>query len=243
MALQETMTAQGNWLFRWRSFVPLPVYFFALFLAMGMPTPDQVGGFWRHWWLVCLAISLLGLLMRILVAGFVPEGTSGRNTKAQVAQQLNTTGFYSLVRNPLYTGNFILSLGPVLYPRDWLFAGLYVAIFYFYYERIIFAEEAFLRDKFKKKYLDWAARTPMLIPRLSGWEGPALTFSLRKTIRREMPTFGAMMLSFFLLVWFQGWRITGTINQDQAWLYALIVVMVLYALETILHRTTRLLDN
>ncbi|MGB8874133.1 MAG: hypothetical protein WCC75_12145, partial [Desulfobaccales bacterium] len=43
--------------------------------------------------------------------GLPPRGTSGRNTQGQVAETLNTTGIYSLVRNPLYLGNFLIWLG------------------------------------------------------------------------------------------------------------------------------------
>ncbi|MGC9453013.1 MAG: methyltransferase family protein, partial [Oceanipulchritudo sp.] len=46
-------------------------------------------------------------------------GTSGRNTKQQVAYSLNTTGFYSVVRNPLYLGNFFMYLGIALFTHHW----------------------------------------------------------------------------------------------------------------------------
>ena len=36
---------------------------------------------------------------------------------------------------------------------------LYMLIFTLYYERIIFAEEMFLRREFGQAYLDWAATT------------------------------------------------------------------------------------
>ena len=34
------------------------------------------------------------------------KNTSGRNTHDQVADSLNTSGIYSIVRHPLYVGNF-----------------------------------------------------------------------------------------------------------------------------------------
>jgi len=49
------------------------------------------------WEILCLAISLLGLGVRIVTVGYVPKGTSGRNTRGQKANVLNTTGMYSLV--------------------------------------------------------------------------------------------------------------------------------------------------
>lgn len=239
MALRETITAQGNWLFKYRSYVPVPIFLGTLYLSAWMEPPGQVGGWWRHWDLLCLAISMLGLIVRGLTAGYVPDGTSGRNTRSQVADELNTAGLYSLVRNPLYLGNFLLSLGAVMYVREWWFAGLYVAIFYFYYERIIFAEEAFIREKFKAPYLDWAARTPLLIPKLTGWKSPPLSFSPRVLIRRETATLSAMFLTFFLLEVLQGYGITGKFNWHPGWVWTISIVFVCYLVQAILLKTTR----
>ena len=51
--------------------------------------------------------------------GFAPRGTSGRNTLGQVAEVLNTSGMYSVVRNPLYLGNFVIWLGLALFIKVW----------------------------------------------------------------------------------------------------------------------------
>ena len=106
MALKEELENSGNWLFRWRSYLPL--------LMVGIAIIDM-----RHftylyndydrnlyWEAGCLLVSLAGLIIRAVVVGYVPEGTSGRNTLGQEAVLLNTTGMYSIVRHPLYLGNF-----------------------------------------------------------------------------------------------------------------------------------------
>ncbi|MEI3590430.1 MAG: hypothetical protein V8Q44_05920 [Alistipes ihumii] len=54
----------------------------------------------------CLLVSLFGLAIRIRTAGHTPDRTSGRNTaEGQVADEPNTTGIYSMMRNPLYVGD------------------------------------------------------------------------------------------------------------------------------------------
>lgn len=64
------------------------------------------------WAWSCIAVSLFGLLIRAVTIGFTPKGTSGRNTKeGQVAEVLNTKGIYSVVRHPLYLGNYFMWLG------------------------------------------------------------------------------------------------------------------------------------
>lgn len=52
---------------------------------------------------------------------------------------------YSIVRNPLYLGNFLMVLRVVLVLRVWWLSLLYLLVFTIYYERIIFAEEMFLK--------------------------------------------------------------------------------------------------
>ncbi len=118
------------------------------------------------WPLICFGISLTGLAMRAYIVGCAAPGTSGRNRGAQVAESLNTTGAYSLVRHPLYFANAIMWLGPLLYPRSFWPALVLVLVFWLYYERIMFAEEEFLRGKYGQAFLDWAARTPAFLPKL-----------------------------------------------------------------------------
>ena len=106
--------------------------------------------------IIFLAVSLLGQLIRIFTVGFAPKNTSGRNTvNGQIADELNTTGIYSLIRHPLYLGNFFMWLGPVLFLRSVGFLIVFFLLYWLYYERIMFAEEQFLRRKFGEVYDKW----------------------------------------------------------------------------------------
>ncbi|MCK7542256.1 MAG: isoprenylcysteine carboxylmethyltransferase family protein [Marinilabiliales bacterium] len=82
----------------------------------------------------------------------------------QLADELNTTGIYSVVRHPLYVGNFLMWLGPVLFLRSVWCIIIFVLAFWIYYERIIFAEEQYLRRKFGEAYDTWAFRVKAVIP-------------------------------------------------------------------------------
>lgn len=235
------MVGQGNWLFKYRSYVPLPVFFLALFLsALYGPFIDSQGA-GRAWEFACFGISIIGLLIRVLTAGYVPSGTSGRNTQSQVADSLNTTGFYSMVRNPLYLGNFIMSLGAVLYVRSWVFALAYIVFFFFYYERIIYAEEAFLRKKFGKTYLEWAERIPMLFPRGPRWSKPLHPFSFRLVIRQEFTTLSATVFTFTCLKLLEGFLTTKSLLLDPVWLWIFGITQGAYLVVLILIKGTSVL--
>jgi len=196
MAYVDEMKEQGNWLFRWRSFLPLVI---APLFIIGLqhstyPMGSHLLG--RLWELFCLAISLAGLGIRIYTVGYVPAGTSGRTTSNPKAQELNTTGMYSIVRHPLYLGNFVIFVGIALFARSTLLAVACVLAFFLYYERIIIAEEAFLSDKFGEVFTQWAEKTPMIVPRFRLWCKPAQPFSWRVVLTREYPGFFTIIASF-----------------------------------------------
>lgn len=194
MALAEEFQRQGGWLFRWRSFLPL--VFLALLPAAMHHARFPFGSFSMHevWEEICLGISFLGLLVRVLAVGFAPARTSGRNTRGQIADALNTTGLYSIVRHPLYLGNFLIGLGIALLFWVWWLPAIYTLAFCIYYERIMFAEEAFLKQKFGAEFVKWAAATPAFWPRISHWRRPELPFSLRSVLRREYTCLAVVIL-------------------------------------------------
>lgn len=187
MLLDKRLQLQGAMLFRWRSLLPLVLVPAAL-LAIGQShwIEERFGEAVEETWIVfCLAVSFAGVGIRALTIGCVPGNTSGRNTSEQRAASLNTTGAYSMVRNPLYLGNFLMFMGMMLAIQVWWFVAISVLVFALYYERIIMAEEAFLREKFGQDYDAWADRTPAFLPRTGGWVRPELVFSLRTVLRRE----------------------------------------------------------
>ncbi len=184
MALSEEFQAQGQWLFRWRSYLPLaiaPLLVFAVVQADGTfeTRAHEVSEY------VGFAISIIGLLVRVITVGHTPAGTSGRNSKHQIADQLNTTGIYSIVRHPLYLGNYLIGLGISTVLLVWWLPVIYSLMFWIYYERIMYAEEAYLRQKFGADYLKWAAQTPAFLPRFTQWRKPNLPFSWLNVLGRE----------------------------------------------------------
>jgi lipid A Kdo2 1-phosphate O-methyltransferase len=187
MALIEEFDKQGNFLFRWRTYVPGVILIISIFF---LPEVAYFGGNYEtnlYYTLICLVVSFLGQGIRAWTIGHTPANTSGRNTKEQVADLVNQTGIYSTVRHPLYLGNFFMYLGVVLLLKSFLFTMVFILFFFLYYERIMYAEEFFLRSKFGKDYLQWADKTPAFFPDFSLYQKPSLPLSLRNVLKREYP--------------------------------------------------------
>lgn len=235
------MPRQGDFLFRHRSYIP-----FVLLVPVGIALTrlDQTGLLpdTHEWWaFACFFVSVCGLLVRVLTVGFVPKGTSGRNTKTQVATVLNSTGLYSVVRHPLYIGNFLMWLGMVLCVGDFAVVTMFVFAFCFYYERIMSAEETYLSGKFGQSYRVWADQTPAVVPRLSQWRRPEMLFSIRSVLRREYCGLLGLTVAFAGLDLAKHAIVEGRLYLDTIWLAVLAVgVLTFVVLRTMKKRTTLL---
>lgn len=200
--LSNRMVAAGHVLFRWRSYLLLafvPLFLWAVWDGESIENHwgDAAGEVVET---LAVLVLVLGEAIRIFTVGFVPRGTSGRNTdKGQIAERLNTTGLYSLTRNPLYLGNCLMYAGLALYTQHLWVVTVLVLVLALYYERIIAAEEDFLTRKFGDTYRDWAARTPTFWPRLSGFVRPDMPFSVRTVLRREHASILGGFAALYLL--------------------------------------------
>src|SRR5262245_19646805 len=217
MDLQEHFLRSGNWLFQWRSYLPLLLLSVALAGLRGSHYPAGGHAFEVLWEALCFGVGLGGLALRILTVGYAPAGTAARSTRAPVAAELNTTGLYSLVRHPLYLGNYFLWLGVALLPRVWWIPVIVTLAFWLYYERIMFAEEAFLRQKFGDEFLSWARRTPAFLPAFRQWRPSCLRFSWRTVLKRECSALFAfvVVINFFEVV--EDWVVEGEWEVDPVW--------------------------
>lgn len=242
MTLKEEFERTGNWLFRWRSYLPLVVIGIFLLSLRDYEHPGRSDSLDYLWEAFCLLVSFTGLSIRVFTIGYTPRGTSGRNTREQVADTLNTTGIYSVVRNPLYLGNFFMGLGIALFAFLWWLTLIYVLVFWLYYERIIFSEEAFLLNKFGNEYLEWANKTPVFIPKISQYRKATLPFSLRNVLRREYNGFFAVIVTMFVLEVVGEVFAEGRLEFDSGWIYLLGIGFIVWLTLRSLKKYTGILD-
>lgn len=246
MRLTETIERHGATLFRYRAaliVVLLPLLWLALrhpphwLHALESSTVDALT-------LACLGLSGVGLMLRAATVGFVPGGTSGRNTREQRAWALNTSGAYSVVRHPLYVANFVIVLGLVTATfTPWLIAT-YVLGYALCIERIVAAEEAFLAQQYGADYADWTARTPAFVPDWRLWRAPALDFSLRTVLRREYNGVLGTALAFVALeavrdVAVEHESLRLWLREDWFWFDGLLAALVAFLILRTLKRHTR----
>lgn len=199
MAQVEEFRHTGRWLFRWRSFLPLLTISIFLIALKSFTYPEGSHTLDILWEIFCFTISFFGLGIRIYTVGHTPKGTSGRGTKNPKADVLNITGMYSLVRHPLYLGNFLIWVGICFFTHSFFFSFTAILLFFLYYERIIFVEEEFLHEKFGRTFVEWAEKTPIMFPRFRNWRKPSLPFSLKNVLKREYTAFFIIIASFTCL--------------------------------------------
>lgn len=193
--------------------------------------------------LFCFGVTLFGVFIRIMTIGFVPEGTSGRNRGTQIAETLNTKGMYSIVRNPLYVGNFFIFLGITIMSQSWEIIVANSLLMLIIYTLIILREEDFLLKKFGKQYEDWAAKVNCLIPSLKNFEMPDRKFSIKKVFKNEHDTWLTTLLAFVGIEILNGFFEEHTFFLIPLWVYVAAAVFVVWAVTKCLKKSGRLQIN
>ena len=224
MSLRNELEESGIWLFKYRSYLPLiilPLLFYSLLTPFTIKTSKLLLIFG-------LTVSYLGEFIRIITIAFVPIGTSGRNTKKQFASSLNTKGIYSTVRHPLYLGNFLIYLGPFIYTGNIYAILIFILIFWIYYERIMFAEEVFLTEKFGKEYIEWASKTPAFIPNIMLFSPIKSNFKISKVLLQEYSGICGIIAIFTIIVAFRNYYYHLLPTLSEIWKIIFIFNIVFY---------------
>ena len=92
---------------------------------------------------IFFSLAILGLGTFSLRVGLAHENTA-----------LRTTGVYSLSRNPMLLGLYLIAIGSVIYvqnPINWLMVIIALTV----HHKIILVEEVFLENRFGAKWIDY----------------------------------------------------------------------------------------
>jgi protein-S-isoprenylcysteine O-methyltransferase Ste14 len=230
--MKPLMIPIGNFLFRYRNQV-FPILIVLLFLAS--PAPGEMGGSAALEHMkdaIALCIALFGLSMRATVIGYAYIKRGGLNKKVY-AKNLVTEGMFGVCRNPLYAGNMLIYTGVFLtHGNPWV-VSIGIAGFLFMYQCIVYAEEAYLRDKFGKGYDAYCADVPRWLPRLDKFADAieGIPFDLAHAIRRDYSTISATLIAL-ALVEIYGQLARPDPGQGQAYLLMLTVSVALIGVMT-----------
>lgn len=196
----------GRWLFRHRSITPLPM----IVIVLVCFSPRHYGDFQPWVTIAGVALSLLGETVRVLSVGFAHTGTSGRESYLR-ADALNTTGAYSLVRNPLYIGNTLIHCGIlVFWGNPWALV-LMVGFLWVQYALIILGEESFLIQQHGGSYDEYRSRVPRIVPKPGNYRRPDSPFQWRKVLLKENDSVFNMLAMFLILQALRGHLLAGEI--------------------------------
>ena len=161
----------------------LPVVAVALFVRPSWPVGSRLA-FWVE--VSGYLLLLAGLLVRIWSIFYVGSRKS---------RELVTHGPYSLCRNPLYIGSFLLTIGAGLCFENLLMLVGGVCIVLPTHLVVVRMEEARLAELFGERYLAYKRRVPRYWPRLGGYESPAeVLVSVRAMRRIAIDTMGVLLL-------------------------------------------------
>ena len=148
------MKQLGKFLFKYRSYTPLP-FVFAMILFM-QPTFISI--------IIGFIFVLTGESIRIWSVGYA--GSETRTTSGVGGSNLVTQGPYALIRNPLYWGNIMIYSGfgvmsNALFPYLLIIAFAY---FVFQYYLIIINEEEYLLATYKENFVTYCEYVKRFLP-------------------------------------------------------------------------------
>ena len=244
MSLEQSLIKQGSILFKYRGQFPIllfllsiPFIYLSSFSALNEKTILIFNS-------IACFITVLGFLIRFYTIGTTPKNTSGRNTKKQIADTLNTLGIYSIVRHPLYLGNYLIWLGIAIYSYNIEFIILMSLLFWIYYERIMLTEEEFLKSKFQQVFLDWSNSVPAFFPRKLILKKGHVSFSIISVLRREYSSVLSCVVGFLFIDFFRNFFTLNILFISPLLLkISIFITIVSLILRTLKHYTSILIED
>ena len=143
-----------------------------------------------------LPVMVLGLLFRIWSSGYIYKD-----------DRLAVEGPYSIVRNPLYFGSFLMGAGCLLagstWIPSWILFILYIVTFPAVYVSLILTEEERLLQLFGDEYAEYCSSVPRLLPAFWKYKRADAEWSFKLTfiVHKEYTNviIAAVLIGFLIL--------------------------------------------
>lgn len=139
-------------------------------------------------------LAAVGQAWRIYAAGVIYKN-----------RRLASTGAYSLVRHPLYLGNFLILVGFALAAGNWIVAAVVAFFFLFYYPAAIRYEDSKLERIFGDEWREWSANIPAMFPTRPKWRAneDAEWNARQSFIRNGELVYTLFEIAAAVLLWFK----------------------------------------
>lgn len=111
-------------------------------------------------------LDVVGFFVVVLGVLFRASGRGYKKAFSENSTRLVTSGPYTVVRNPMYLGTFLIGAGLALGAFPWWTLIPYSIIFFLRFRLEIKKEEGYLSQVFGQEYTTYCRNTPRLIP---GW--------------------------------------------------------------------------
>ena len=135
-----------------------------VFLGIGFLLVILVFGQKEHYFLA-FAVSMLGELIQVWSSGSLEKN-----------KVLTARGPYSLIRNPMYLGRFLVILGGIFLLGNMYFVFVYGALYYFYMVNRVKREEKHLEKIFGEPYREYCLKVNRFIPNFRVYDKGELVF-------------------------------------------------------------------
>lgn len=120
--------------------------------------------------LLCLALNVIAWI--VFLAGVLFRWWATLHVGGRKATNLVVAGPYSLCRNPLYFGSFLITLSIPFFFHSLTFGAGLVLATWFYLVVTVPEEERYLRAKFGEEYGRYCRAVPRFVPRFRHWHSP-----------------------------------------------------------------------
>jgi len=130
---------------RYRSFVGILCLIIILYLSEPSPRSVAVGFF----------MILAGMFFRAWASGYISKDN-----------ELATKGPFSLTRNPLYFGNFVLGLGIAIAGNNLYSYVIFFVFYLLFFPFLMILEHRRMKKKFGEKYREYAKKSHSFFPKI-----------------------------------------------------------------------------
>jgi protein-S-isoprenylcysteine O-methyltransferase Ste14 len=164
---------------RYRSFVGILGLIAILYLSEPSPRSVFIGFFF----------IIAGMFFRGWSSGYINKD-----------DELATQGPFSLTRNPLYFGNFILGAGIAIAGNNVCCYTIFLVYYLLFFPFLMVIEHKRLKKKFGKQYEEWAERSNSFFPKIKRLDKRGFNISFyMKNREYKVLYFSLLVVAVFVL--------------------------------------------